>query len=94
LLPEGQMKTAVVFGLIVLSEAPTSQRNISGPRVVSQDRDFRGHHGKPADCTFTQEHESLTVRCSAAGVMNGQVHRTQVTWGIDMTDIPPPSRSE
>jgi hypothetical protein len=83
------MKAAVLVGLLLLSATSVSQRDISGRWVVSQDRDFRGNRGKPADCAFTHQHDALTVRCSAAGAMTGQVHGTQVTWSVDMTNIPP-----
>jgi hypothetical protein len=83
------MKVAVLVGLVLLSAASTSQRDISGRWVVRQDQDFRGTRGDPADCRFTQQHDAVSVRCSAAGVMTGQVHGTQVTWSVDMTNIPP-----
>jgi hypothetical protein len=83
------MKTAVLFGIVLLSASPSNQQNISGRWVVTQDRDFRGNRGRPADCAFTQRRQALTVRCSAAGQMTGQVNGTHVTWSIDMTDIPP-----
>lgn len=83
------MKTAVLFGLILLGGTPTNQRDLSGQWLVTQDRDFRGNRGKPADCAFTQRHEALTVRCGAAGQITGHVHGTQVSWSVDMTNIPP-----
>jgi hypothetical protein len=86
------MKVAVLVGLILLSAASRSQRDLSGRWVVSQDRDFRGNRGKPADCTFTQQRVALTVRCNAAGAMTGEVHGAQVTWSVDMTDIRPVAR--
>src|SRR5690349_7187021 len=88
------MKSLVLFGLTFLSGAVTSQHDISGRWIVSQDRDFRGNHGKPADCAFTQQHETLTVRCSAAGQMTGQVNGTRVTWGVEMNDISPDTRDQ
>jgi hypothetical protein len=83
------MKVAVLVGLVLLSACSRSPRDLSGQWVVSQDRDVRGNLGKPADCTFAQQLDTLTVRCSAAGVMTGQVHGMQVTWSVDMTNIPP-----
>jgi hypothetical protein len=92
LLPECDMKTALLCGLILVSATSTNQHDISGRWVVSQDRDFRWNRGKPADCAFTQRHEALTVRCSAAGRMTGQVHGMSVTWSVDVTDLPPNAR--
>jgi len=59
------MKTAVVYGLIVLSAASAGEGDLSGRWVISQDRDFRGNRATPGECTFTQRREALTVRCSA-----------------------------
>ena len=86
------MKTAVLLGLILLGGPPMNQHDLSGQWVVTQDRDFRGNRGKPADCAFTQRQETLTVRCSAAGQMTGHVHGTQVAWSVDMTNVPPDVR--
>jgi hypothetical protein len=83
------MKAAILFGLIVLSGTSVSQRDLSGRWVVIQDRDFSGNRGTPAECTFTQQRDVLSVRCSAAGHLTGQVKGSQVAWSADMTNIPP-----
>ena len=67
----------------------TAADDISGQWTVKMERDPRGNPGRPVDCSFKQQGTELTVKCTAAGEMKGTVRGRKVTWGFELTGIPP-----
>jgi hypothetical protein len=83
------LKHPILVALVVASNTSITATDLSGQWTLRLDPDFRGNPGVPADCTFKQRGDDLTVKCGTGGEMKGTVRGSKVTWGAEKTGIPP-----
>jgi hypothetical protein len=79
----------IVLGLVLAGSTSITPADIGGQWTFKMDRDYRGNPTIPVECSFKQRRTQLMVQCGTGKEMKGEVRGRKVTWGIEITGVPP-----